>query len=107
MTRRVSFSDFRRKARCHSSVNSKKLGISHSEREEFTVEDGCLLRGTRVVIPSKYQQEVLSELHLNHPGMVRMTSLEDCTSGGQIRVATSNRLSEIVYIVRLTAARHP
>ena len=75
MTRRVSFSDFRRDAKCHSSVNSTKLGISHSEREEFTVEDGCLLHGTRVVIPSKYQQEVLSELHLNHPGMVQMKSL--------------------------------
>ena len=28
-----------------------------------------------MVIPSKYQQEVFSELQLNHPGMVRMKSL--------------------------------
>ena len=41
-----------------------------TKREEFTVEDGCLLRGTRVVIPSRYRQEVMSELHLNNPGMV-------------------------------------
>ena len=27
------------------------------------------------MIPSRYRQEVLSELHLNHPGMVRMKSL--------------------------------
>ncbi|KAL9958559.1 hypothetical protein ACROYT_G035588 [Oculina patagonica] len=45
-----------------------------AKREEFTVEDGCLLRGTRVVIPTRYRKEVLTELHLNHP-MVRMKSL--------------------------------
>ncbi|KAL9961633.1 hypothetical protein ACROYT_G030616 [Oculina patagonica] len=46
-----------------------------AKREEFTVEDGCLLRGTRVVIPTRYRKEVLTELHLNHPGMVWMKSL--------------------------------
>lgn len=40
-------------------------------RKEFTVEDGCLLRGTRVVIPNKHQETVLTELHINHPGIVR------------------------------------
>ena len=53
----------------------EELRFYHAKREEFKVEDGCLLRGTRVVIPSRYQQEVLSELQLNHPGMVRMKSL--------------------------------
>ena len=28
-----------------------------------------------MVIPAKYQASVLSELHLNHPGMVQMKSL--------------------------------
>ena len=53
----------------------EELRYYRAKREEFIVEDGCLLRGTRVLIPSKYQQEVLSELHLNHPEMVRMKSL--------------------------------
>jgi len=53
----------------------EELRYYRTKREEFTVEDSCLLRGTRVLIPSKYQKEVLSELHLNHPGMVRMKSL--------------------------------
>jgi len=53
----------------------EELRFYRAKREEFTVEDGCLLRGTRVVILSRYRQEVLSELHLNHPGMVRMKSL--------------------------------
>ena len=42
---------------------------------ELTVEDGCLLWGTRVVIPKKLQGSVLNELHSNHPGIVRMKSL--------------------------------
>ena len=42
------------------------------KQDEFTVEDGCIERGTRVVIPARYQAAVLSELHQNHPGMTRM-----------------------------------
>ena len=52
-----------------------ELKIYYNKQDEFTVEDGCILRGTRAVIPAKYQAAVLSELHLNHPGMVRMKSL--------------------------------
>ena len=52
-----------------------ELKIYYNKQDEFTVEDGCILRGTRAVIPTKYQAAVLSELRLNHPGMVRMKSL--------------------------------
>jgi len=48
----------------------EELKIYFNKQDEFTVKDGCILRGTRVVIPAKYQVAVLSELHLNHPGMV-------------------------------------
>ena len=51
------------------------LTFYFNQQDEFSVEDGCLLRGSRVVIPAKYQASVLSELHLNHPGTVRMKSL--------------------------------
>lgn len=51
---------------------TEELKIYHSKQDEFTVEDGCFLSGTRVVIPMKYQAAVLLELHLDHPGMVRM-----------------------------------
>ena len=44
-------------------------------RDSLTVEDGCLLRGIRVIIPEKYQPTVLAELHQDHPGIVRMKSL--------------------------------
>ena len=52
-----------------------ELKIYYNKQDEFTFEDGCILCGTRAVIPTKYQAAVLSELHLNHPGMVRMKSL--------------------------------
>ena len=42
---------------------------------ELTTEAGCLLWGLRVVIPESCQKEVLGELHVSHPGMVKMKSL--------------------------------
>ncbi|XP_033729753.1 uncharacterized protein K02A2.6-like [Pecten maximus] len=47
----------------------------HRIRDELTMEEGCLLRGVRVIIPNQYQSEILDELHSNHPGIVRMKSL--------------------------------
>ena len=47
-----------------------ELNIYYNKQDEFTVEDGCILRGTRAVIPTKYQAAVLSELHFNHPQVV-------------------------------------
>ena len=45
------------------------------KRNELTMEEGCLLRATRVVILAKYQESLLAELQLNHPGTVRMKAL--------------------------------
>ena len=44
-------------------------------RYELTVEENCLLWGTRVIIPSALQPVILEDLHRDHPGMVRMKSL--------------------------------
>ena len=43
--------------------------------EELTVEDGCLLWGSRVVIPEALREKVLEELHQTHPGITRMKNL--------------------------------
>ena len=43
-----------------------------NRRTEFTIEQGCLLWGIRVVIPLKWQKTVLDELHRDYPGIVRM-----------------------------------
>ena len=44
-------------------------------RDEMTIEAGCLLWGMRVVLPSKYRDWILQELHRGHVGMVRMKAL--------------------------------
>ena len=45
------------------------------QQHELTVEARCLLWGIKVVIPEKYRELVLEELHSSHPGIVRMKSL--------------------------------
>nr|XP_061834657.1 uncharacterized protein K02A2.6-like [Nerophis lumbriciformis] len=44
-------------------------------QHELSVEDGCLLWGTRVVIPPQGRQVMTEELHAAHPGVSRMKSL--------------------------------
>ena len=41
-------------------------------RYELSIEQDCLLWGIRVVIPTHYQKDMLEELHVGHPGIVRM-----------------------------------
>ena len=56
--------------KCDSSLSS------YSTRStELSVLDGCILWGSRVVVPPQGQQAVLQELHSSHPGMMRMKSL--------------------------------
>ena len=42
---------------------------------ELSIEQGCLLWGSRVVIPMSLRKAVLSELHETHPGMTKMKML--------------------------------
>ncbi|KFD64029.1 hypothetical protein M514_23739 [Trichuris suis] len=49
-----------------------------NKKSELSVHKNCLLWGNKVVIPRQGQQQVLQELHLNHPGIVRMKSLARC-----------------------------
>jgi len=42
------------------------------KRLELTCQDGCLLWGSRVVIPTVGQSQVLEELHSAHPGATRI-----------------------------------
>ena len=44
-------------------------------KNEISLEGGCLLWGTRVIVPAKLQVEILETLHEGHPGMVRMKAL--------------------------------
>lgn len=42
---------------------------------ELSVLDGCLLWGSRVVVPTPGQAQVMEELHEAHPGASHMKSL--------------------------------
>ena len=44
-------------------------------RDELSTEGGCLLWGSRVVMPPKGRKRALSLLHEAHPGIVRMKAL--------------------------------
>ena len=58
-----------------SSSIGEELSPYSSRRAELSVQDGCLLWGSRVVVPPPNRKDVLAELHEAHPGMVRMKSL--------------------------------
>ena len=42
---------------------------------EISVVDGCLLLGSRVIIPKEGRELVLKQLHISHPGICRMKGL--------------------------------
>ena len=44
-------------------------------RDELSSHDGCLMWGTRVIIPSAHRQALLEELHNAHSGIVRMKAV--------------------------------
>jgi transposase InsO family protein len=46
-----------------------------NRKNELTVEGGCVLWGTRVLIPKKLHGRVLEELHRDHTGIVRMKAV--------------------------------
>ena len=47
----------------------------YQRRDELSVEEGCILWGSRVVIPPQGRSTMIEELHQMHPGICRMKSL--------------------------------
>ncbi|XP_054707489.1 uncharacterized protein K02A2.6-like [Uloborus diversus] len=45
------------------------------KESEFSLQQGCIMYGHRVCIPQKYHKAVLEELHVGHPGIVKMKAL--------------------------------
>ena len=58
-------------------INQKENGLFpySSRRAELSVQQQCLLWGSRVVIPPQGRERLVDELHHCHPGMVRMKVL--------------------------------
>ena len=57
------------------TVVSEELKPYWNWRSELSVYDGCLLWGSRVVVPPPGRNQALCELHGGHPGCSRMKSL--------------------------------
>ena len=47
----------------------------YHRKDQLTTDQGCLLWGTRVIIPKVLQSRLLQELHFTHPGVVKMKLL--------------------------------
>ena len=44
-------------------------------KDELSIQDGCVLWGSRVVVPTKLRSRLLEELHMGHSGSTRMKEL--------------------------------
>ena len=62
---------------CQGRLNKHSTGVEpyHQMVNELSVHDGCILRGSRVVVPSVGRNAVLEMLHEGHPGNNRMKGL--------------------------------
>jgi hypothetical protein len=53
-------------------VTASNLKAFYSRRNELSVTQGCIVWGTRVVIPKSLREQLLKEVHTGHLGIVRM-----------------------------------
>lgn len=51
--------------------SEKELEPFHKKNIELTLQDSYLMWGSRVIIPPKYQAQLLGELHEGHLGIVK------------------------------------
>lgn len=54
---------------------SDALAPFYMRGAELTLSQGCLLWGSRVVVPPALRPQLLKELHVGHPGVVRMKAM--------------------------------
>ena len=58
-----------------TDTDEPQLQPYQSQAAELSVQNGCLLRGSRVVVPKEGREAVISLLHEGHPGVTRMKRL--------------------------------
>ena len=58
-----------------SEITDKQFKPYKQRANELSVLDGCILWGSRVVVPPQGRKSVLAELHETHPGAGKMKSL--------------------------------
>ena len=57
------------------SNTAEEFAVFHRRRDELSLQQGCILWGSRVIIPAPGRECLLEELHECHPGIVRMKAL--------------------------------
>ena len=62
-------------ARWPNHVIEEELKPYFTRRHELTADQGCVLWGMRVMIPSLLRNRLLQELHEEHPGIVAMKAI--------------------------------
>lgn len=56
-------------------TTTAELSPFHTRQHELSVHDGCILWGSRVVVPPAGRAAMIDELHESHPGICRMKAL--------------------------------
>lgn len=54
---------------------AEELRVYYAKRDKLSVEQGCVLWGTRVIVPFKLKRVVLKEIHTGYLGIVKMKAL--------------------------------
>ena len=57
------------------TLNDQNLIHYIRRKDELSLQDGCVLWGSRVVVPPKLRPKLLEELHMGHSGASRMKEL--------------------------------
>lgn len=63
---------------CKQYFNALQIGETLPNGEnygEFSLENGCVFKGIRVMIPKTLRKRIMEELHVGHSGIVRMKAL--------------------------------
>lgn len=56
-------------------IENKFLKNFHNRKDSLSLIKNCIMLGNRIVIPVALQKGVLNQLHIGHPGIVRMKSI--------------------------------
>lgn len=57
------------------AVDQEELKPYANHQQELSLHDGCILWGSRVMVPPPGHAQVMDELHDDHPGVSQIGSL--------------------------------
>ena len=66
--------------------------------KELTIEDGLILKGTRIVIPTKKRKAILKQIHDNHLGL---TKCKLCAKQAVYWPGINNQLEQLILNCQL------